>query len=138
MEKRPLLTLLAAALLFVPALAGAQNAVAAKKKNLEEINSQLAEKQKELDQYKADEERIVTELAGLKKEEKQTASRRQDLEAQLARSRARSGDARQKYASLEKAKKSWPATSAASWSCCPCRGISIIRITACAIFPRTC
>jgi septal ring factor EnvC (AmiA/AmiB activator) len=105
MEKRPLLTLLAAVLLFVPALAGAQSAVAAKKKNLEEINSQLAEKQKDLDQYKAEEERIVNELSGLKKEEKQTASRRQDLEAQLARSRARSGDARQKYASLEKAKK---------------------------------
>lgn len=104
MEKRPILTLLAAVLLFVPALAGAQNAVDAKKKNLDEINRQLEDKRKELDLYKAEEEKILSELTGLKKEEKQTASRRHELEAQLASSRARSGDARQKYDSLEKAK----------------------------------
>jgi septal ring factor EnvC (AmiA/AmiB activator) len=105
MEKRPLLTFLAAALLFVPALAGAQASVDAKKKNLEEINHQLEDKKKELDLYKAEEEKILSELAGLKKEEKQAASRRQELEAQLAASRSRSGEARQKYDSLEKAKK---------------------------------
>jgi septal ring factor EnvC (AmiA/AmiB activator) len=104
MEKRPLLISLLA-LLLLPAFAGAQTAVDSKKKNLEEINRQLEDKKKELDLYRAEEERIVTELNGLKKEEKQTASRRQELEGQLEKSRSRSGEARQKYDSLEKAKK---------------------------------
>ncbi|OGR68831.1 MAG: hypothetical protein A2081_01110 [Elusimicrobia bacterium GWC2_61_19] len=104
MEKRPLLILLTA-LLLLPVFAGAQASVDSKKKNLEEINRQLEDKKKELDLYRAEEERIVTEINGLKKEEKQTASRRQELEGQLERSRSRSGDARQKYDSLEKAKK---------------------------------
>ena len=98
--------LLAAALLFCgrPA-AGAEPAIGAKKKYLEEISRQLEEKKKELDLYRAEEERIVSELAGLKKEEKQGLSRRQELELQLDRSKSRSGDAQQKYASLEKARK---------------------------------
>lgn len=85
--------------------AGAQTAVDVKKKNLEEINRQLEDKRKELDQYRADEERILAEIGGLKKEEKQTTSRRAELEDLLAKARARSGDARQKYDSLEKARK---------------------------------
>ena len=105
MEERPLLTALLALLLLCPAAARGETSVAAKKKNLEEINRQLEDKKKELDQYKAEEERIIAEIAGLKKEEKQTASRKAELEAQLAASRSRSGDARQKYDSLEKAKK---------------------------------
>ena len=82
-----------------------QAAVDAKKKNLEEINRQLEDKKKELEQYRLEEERISSEISGLKKEEKQTVSRRQELEDQLSRSRSRSGEARQKYESLEKAKK---------------------------------
>lgn len=85
--------------------AAAQQAADAKKKNLDEINRQLEEKKKELDLYRAEEERISSELAGLKKEEKLTSTRRHELETQLANSRSRSGDARQKYDSLEKAKK---------------------------------
>jgi len=91
--------------LLLPALAGAQASVNPQKKNLEEINRQLEDKKKELDLYRAEEERIVTEINGLKKEEKQTAARRAELEGQLERSRSRSGDVRQKYDSLEKAKK---------------------------------
>ncbi|MCM2268042.1 MAG: peptidoglycan DD-metalloendopeptidase family protein [Elusimicrobiales bacterium] len=105
MEKRPLLKTLLLLLLLCPASAAAQTAVESKKKNLEEINRQLEDKKKELDQYRAEEERIVSELAGLKKEEKQTAARRQELEGQLQNSRSRSGEARQKYDSLEKARK---------------------------------
>lgn len=78
----------------------------AKKKNLEEISRQLEAKKKELDLYRAEEERITSELAGLNKEEKQSISKRQDLELQLDRSKSRSGDALQKYESLEKARKS--------------------------------
>ncbi len=84
---------------------GQQPVVEAKKKNLEEINRQLEDKKKELEQYRLEEERISSEISGLKKEEKQTVSRRQELEDQLSRSRSRSGEARQKYESLEKAKK---------------------------------
>ncbi|MDD5209637.1 MAG: peptidoglycan DD-metalloendopeptidase family protein [Elusimicrobiales bacterium] len=84
---------------------GQQPAVDAKKKNLDEINRQLEEKKKEMEQYRLEEERIASEISGLKKEEKQTASRRQELEGQLDKSRSRSGEARQKYESLEKAKK---------------------------------
>lgn len=82
-----------------------QAAVEAKKKNLEEINRQLENKKAELEQYRLEEERISSEISGLKKEEKQTTSRRKELEGQLGKSRARAGDARQKYESLEKAKK---------------------------------
>ena len=113
MEERPLMNfakhlpaLLLAAVLFSggPA-AAAEPPVDAKKKHLEEIGRQLEEKKKEMDIYRAEEERITSELAGLKKEEKQSLSRRQDLEWQLDRSRARSGEALQKYESLEKAGK---------------------------------
>ncbi|HNW44431.1 MAG TPA: peptidoglycan DD-metalloendopeptidase family protein [Elusimicrobiales bacterium] len=101
---------LCAALLFCCLAAAraeppAESAAAAKKKNLEEISRQLDEKKKELDVYRAEEERIVSELAGMKKAEKQSLSRRQDLEWQLDRSRARSGEALQKYESLEKSRK---------------------------------
>ncbi len=92
-------------LLVFAAPAAAQSGVDLKKKNLDEINRQLEDKKKELDQYLADEERILSEISGLKKQEKQTVSRRQELEDQLARSRSRSGEAREKYDSLEKAKK---------------------------------
>lgn len=105
MEKRPFLKLLLLLLLLVPALAAAQTAVDSKKKSLEEINRQLEDKRKELDLYRAEEERIAAEIAGLKKEEKQTSARRVELEGQLERSRSRSGEVRQKYDSLEKAKK---------------------------------
>jgi len=106
MEKRQVLKLLALLLLACAAPCAAQSsAVAAKKKSLEEINQQLEDKRKELDRYRAEEERIAAELAGLKREEKQTASRRHDLEAQLEKSRSRSGESRQKYESLEKARK---------------------------------
>lgn len=84
---------------------GQQPAVEVKKKSLEEINRQLETKKQELEQYRLEEERIAAEISGLKKEEKQTASRRQELESQLDKSRSRSGEARQKYESLEKAKK---------------------------------
>jgi septal ring factor EnvC (AmiA/AmiB activator) len=104
MEKRPFLTVLLALLLF-PVFAGAQASVDSGKKSLEEINRQLDDKRKELDLYRAEEERITSEIAGLKKEEKQTASRRVELEAQLEKSRARSADARQKCDSIERAKK---------------------------------
>ncbi len=105
MEKRTLLKLLALLLFLGAAPAAAQGKVESKKKNLEEINRQLEDKKQELDRYKAEEEKIVSELAGLKKEEKQTAARRAELEAQLERSRARSGETRQKYDSLEKARR---------------------------------
>jgi len=90
---------------FPRAALGQQPAVDAKKKNLEEISRQLDEKKKELEQYRLEEERISNELSGLKKEEKQTATRKRELEDQLDKSRSRSGEARQKYESLEKAKK---------------------------------
>ena len=61
MEERPLLTALLALLLLCPAAARGETSVAAKKKNLEEINRQLEDKKKELDQYKAEEERIIAE-----------------------------------------------------------------------------
>jgi septal ring factor EnvC (AmiA/AmiB activator) len=90
---------------FPRAALGQQPAVEAKKKNLEEISRQLEEKKKEMERYRLEEERISSEISGLKKEEKQTASRRKELEGQLNMSRSRSGEARQKYESLEKAKK---------------------------------
>ncbi len=82
-----------------------QAAVDAKKKNLEEVSRRLEDKKKELEQYRLEEERISSEISGLKKEEKQTTSRRQELEGQLVRARSRSSESRQKYKSLEKAKK---------------------------------
>jgi len=94
----------AAASCCPPGCAG-QAAVEVKKKNLEEISRQLEDKKRELEQYRLEEERISKELSSLKKEEKQTASRRNELEGQLKNSRSRAGDARQKYDSLEKAKK---------------------------------
>ena len=97
--------LFALVLVFPRPAAGQQPAVDVKKKNLEEINRQLETKKVELEQYRLEEERIAAEISGLKKEEKQTASRRQELEGQLSNSRSRSGEARQKYESLEKAKK---------------------------------
>jgi len=105
MEKRQLLKLLLLLLFACPALCAAQAAVDAKKKNLDEINRQLEEKKIELDRYRAEEERIAAEIAGLKKEEKQTASRRQELEGQLDKARSKAGESKQKYDSLEKAKK---------------------------------
>jgi septal ring factor EnvC (AmiA/AmiB activator) len=77
----------------------------AKKKYLEDINQQLEGKKKELDVYRAEEERITSALAGLKKEEKQGISRRQELESQLDKAKSRSGEALQKYESLERARK---------------------------------
>ena len=96
---------LIAGLLFCCLAARAEEPVDAKKKNLEEINRQLEEKKKELDVYRAEEERITSELAGLKKEEKQNLSKRQDLEWQLDKARSRSTESRQKYESLDKARK---------------------------------
>ena len=84
MEKRPLLTIFTL-IMLLPALAGAQASANPQKKSLEEINRQLEDKKRELDLYRAEEERIVTEISGLKKEEKQTASRRAELEGQLER-----------------------------------------------------
>lgn len=105
MEKRQVLKLAALVLLACAAPCAAQSsAVAAKKKNLEEINRQLEEKRAELDRYRAEEERIAAEIAGLKREEKQAVSKREELEGQLARARSRTGEARQKYDSLEKAR----------------------------------
>ncbi|PJA13516.1 MAG: hypothetical protein COX65_07015 [Elusimicrobia bacterium CG_4_10_14_0_2_um_filter_56_8] len=75
------------------------------KQKLEQINQQLEEKKREMEKYRQEEERIAEEISGLKKEEKQTASRRRELESQLSKSRSRSGESRQKYESLEKAKK---------------------------------
>lgn len=95
----------AAAALLCAAPARAQNSVDAKKKSLDEINRQLEDKRQELERYKAEEERISDEIAGLKKEEKRNSSRRRELEEQLERSRSRTGEARQKFDSLEKAKK---------------------------------
>ncbi len=97
--------LCAALVPVLPQAARGETSVEIKKKNLEEINRQLEEKRRELEQYRQDEERISSELSGLKKEEKQTVQRRAELEDQLRRSRSRSGDARQKYEALEKAKK---------------------------------
>lgn len=105
MEKRQVLKLAVLVLLACAAPCAAQSsAVAAKKKSLEEINLKLEEKRAELDRYRAEEERIAAEIAGLKREEKQAASRRHELESNLSRARARTGEARQKYDSLEKAK----------------------------------
>ncbi len=98
------LALLFSAACFAPP-AFCQTAAAAKKKDLEAINRQLDEKKRELEKYRAEEERISSELSGLKKEEKQAAARRRELEAQLASAKSRTGEARQKYASLEKSGK---------------------------------
>ena len=97
--------LCAALAAFCLSAARAEAPVDAKKKNLEEISRQLEEKKKELDLYRAEEERITSELAGLKKQEKNNLSKRQDLEWQLGRSRNRSSESLQKYESLEKARK---------------------------------
>ena len=94
-----------AALLLLPSFCGAQAAVEAKKKNLDQLNRQLEEKRKELEQYRIEEERIASELSGLKKEEKQTTVRRKELEGQLQSARSRSAESKQKYESLDKAKK---------------------------------
>ncbi|MDD2806566.1 MAG: peptidoglycan DD-metalloendopeptidase family protein [Elusimicrobiales bacterium] len=106
---RSLRLLAAAALLAAPAAlppgCGAQAAVDAKKKSLEEISRQLEEKKRELEQYRIEEERISSELSGLKKEEKQTSARRRDLEDQLRSAKNRTAESRQKRDSLEKAKK---------------------------------
>jgi septal ring factor EnvC (AmiA/AmiB activator) len=107
--KRNLLLLAAAAFLAAPAAlptpCGAQAAVEAKKKNLEELSRQLEEKKRELEQYRIEEERISSELSGLKKEEKQTSVRRRDLEDQLQSAKNRTAESRLRYDSLEKAKK---------------------------------
>lgn len=95
--------LLAAAL--APARCAAQAAVEAKKKNLDEINRQLDEKKRELEQYRVEEERISNELSGLKREEKQTSARRRELEDQLQAAKSRTAESRLKYDSLEKARK---------------------------------
>ncbi|PIU20122.1 MAG: hypothetical protein COT18_03930 [Elusimicrobia bacterium CG08_land_8_20_14_0_20_59_10] len=91
--------------LFCLSAVRAEDKADSKKQNLEEINRQLEEKKLELDRYRAEEERITSELTGLKKEEKQNLSKRQDLEWQLGRAKSRSSDSRQKYESLEKARK---------------------------------
>jgi septal ring factor EnvC (AmiA/AmiB activator) len=82
-----------------------QTAAAIKKKDLEEINRQLDEKKQELEKYRAEEELISRELSRLRKEEKQTSSRRREMERQLTSAKARSGEARQKYVSLERSGK---------------------------------
>lgn len=91
--------------LFCLSAVRADDKANSKKNNLEEINRQLEEKKMELDRYRAEEERITSELTGLKKEEKQNLSKRQDLEWQLGRAKTRSSDSLQKYDSLEKARK---------------------------------
>lgn len=93
------------AALALPAPCAAQPAVDAKKKSLEEINRQLDDKKQELERYRAEEERISAELSGLKREEKQTSARRRELEDQLLAARGRSAESRQRYESLEKARK---------------------------------
>lgn len=104
MEKYAQLTLLLV-LLSGPGAIMAQDQVAVKKRSLEEIRAQLEEKKKELEKYKADEDRINSEIYGLKKEDKLNVSRQKELEAQLSRTRAKSSDSREKYDSLSKAYK---------------------------------
>lgn len=107
--KRPLAAtvLLLCAALLSPLPAPAQTAarMAAKKADLQDVNRQLEEKKEELERYRLEEERISKELSGLKKEERQTAARRRELEGQLDRAKSRSGDARLKYDSLEKSRQ---------------------------------
>lgn len=91
-------------LAVLPARAG-QAVVEAKKKSLADINAQLEEKKAELEKYRQEEQRISDELSGLKKEEKLTAVHRRDLESQLEKAKARTGDARLKYDSLERSRK---------------------------------
>ena len=96
---------LLAALAALPAPARAESESEAQKKKLEEVSRQLEDKKKELDYWRAEEERIAAELAALKKAEKQDTARRQELEWQLDNSRSRSQDARQKHESLQRARK---------------------------------
>jgi len=102
---RLLLLFMAASLALGGRLCAADVKTEAQKKSLEEVSRQLEDKKKELDHWREEEERITSELAGLKKAEKKDTSRRQELEYQLDNSRSRSSDARQKYESLEKARK---------------------------------
>ena len=106
MEKYSQLILLLVFLMAaVPGAAGAADQISVKKKSLEEIKQQLDEKKKELEKYREEEERISGEIAGLKKEEKANTGRRRELEDQLARSKAKSAESRQKSESLSKAYK---------------------------------
>lgn len=102
---RLLLLLMAASLASGGRVYAAEAKTAEQKKSLEEVTKQLEDKKKELDHWREEEERITSELAGLKKAEKKDTSRRQELEWQLDNSRSRSTDAKQKYESLEKARK---------------------------------
>ena len=103
-----LILLVALTALFGPSLCAGQQAdrIAAKKKSLEEINRQLEEKKKELELYKQDEDRISSEIDGLKKQEKKDSARQRELETRLSVSRAKSSESKQKYDSLEKIRKS--------------------------------
>lgn len=82
-----------------------QDKVTAKKRSLEEIRAQLEEKKKELEKYRAEEDRISSEISGLKKEDKLNVARQKELESQLSRTRAKSSDSREKSDSLLKAYK---------------------------------
>jgi septal ring factor EnvC (AmiA/AmiB activator) len=93
------------ALLAAPCALQAQDKVAVKKRNLEEIRSRLEEKKKELEKYKEEENLVSSEIDNLKKEDKLNVGRQKALESQLAGTRAKSSDSREKYESLAKAYK---------------------------------
>ena len=101
-----LVLLMVLAALLGPSVCAAQDLVAAKKKNLEEINRQLEEKRNELERYKQDEDRISGEIIELKKQEKKDVARQRELESRLVSARAKSSESAQKYTSLEKTRKS--------------------------------
>ncbi|MCX5784390.1 MAG: peptidoglycan DD-metalloendopeptidase family protein [Elusimicrobia bacterium] len=101
-----LMLLMVLTILFGPSLCAAQDLVAVKKKNLEEINQQLEEKRKELEHYKQDEDRISGEISELKKQEKKDGARQRELESRLVSAKAKSAESAQKYNSLEKTRKS--------------------------------
>ena len=83
----------------------AQDKIAAKKRSLEEIRAQLEEKKKELEKYREEEDRISSEINGLKKEDKLNVSRQKELEFRLGSTRSKSSDSKEKYDSLSKAFK---------------------------------
>lgn len=105
MEKHAQLTLLLLVFLLpaAPGALRAEDQISVKKKSLEEIRQQLDEKKKELEKYREEEDRINEEIAGLKKQEKVNTVRQKELEARLARSKARSAESRQRSESLSKA-----------------------------------
>lgn len=92
-----------------------QDAAAAKKKSLEEINRRLEEKKLELEQYRLEEERISTELSGLKKRKSRPLPAGSSLKASL-KGRARAPGRRARNTSpWKRPRRTSPGISPGSW-----------------------